>query len=256
MRRNRKQVNKLFLLGAGSSYSLTRHNRSCLSKQAPLDKEFTQRLLEMTDRHTWVKRAQQKIRNYESLVENSEIGGFPINAFLETSRDYLGLHVDELKKSTPDVVRRPFTFNMVSLILDSFREITESQLYNVFKITKTPNEEIGRTLTQAFLSGAFPIRTFQFREVPVAEGKSDNLIIILGEKYPFEVKIWKGPKYYDKGMKQIKYYMDYENVDYGFYIIFDPRKRDYKSGSEVVVYNGKRIYELFIRIKPAPSPSQ
>lgn len=59
---NRKQINKLFLLGAGSSYSLTCHGHSHLRKQAPLDKEFTQRLLRMADRHAWVKKAQQVIR--------------------------------------------------------------------------------------------------------------------------------------------------------------------------------------------------
>ena len=70
------------------------------------------------------------------------------------------------------------------------------------------------------------------------------------EKYPFEVKIWRGQKRFKIGLNQIKYYIKYENVQYGFYIIFDPRKRGYRSDIETLKYNSHEIYQIFIHINP------
>ena len=111
-----------------------------------------------------------------------------------------------------------------------------------------PQEETGRCLVQALFCTSFPDKSHQFREVPVAEGRSDNMLVVGNEKYPFEVKIWRGEEYYKKGLEQIQYYIDKENVAFGFYIIFDPRIEKYRSDAEILTYGFKKIYQIFVHI--------
>ena len=59
---NRLKVKKLYLLGAGASYSLTKHGDSQIQKQAPLDYEFCKRITAIRDQCKWVKEAQDRIK--------------------------------------------------------------------------------------------------------------------------------------------------------------------------------------------------
>ena len=59
----RKRIKTLFLLGAGASYSLTKQYASNKTKQAPLDQEFTERLLSMKDRCHWIEKTKDRIKN-------------------------------------------------------------------------------------------------------------------------------------------------------------------------------------------------
>ena len=195
-------------------------------------------------------RARGKLNEFVELLQSLRLRDIPIPKMLEANKDYLSLYLDTINRNVTSFAGKELSFNNIKTSLDEFKALTERQLYRAFKITENPSEEIGRSLVQAHFGGAFPQRKLQFREVEVAEGKSDNLLIVDKEKYPFEVKIWRGQQYYQKGLGQIKYYIDHENVSYGFYIIFDPRVRDYKSGVEVIEYDSKKIYQMFIHISP------
>jgi len=195
-------------------------------------------------------RAKGKLRDLITLLPILSPRHVPIRKILEKNVDYLSIYLDTIQRNVTSFAGRRVSFNNIKTSLDEFKSLTDRQVYRAFKIIKKPNEEIGRSLIQTHLNAAFKQRTFQFREVEVAEGKSDNLLIMNMEKYPFEVKIWRGKKYYEKGIRQMKYYMTNENVQFGFYIIFDPRVRDYKSGGEEIEFNSKRIYQLFIHINP------
>ena len=192
--------------------------------------------------------AKTKLSELIELLPNIRIKDMPIHKMLKSNIDYLKMYLDIIQRNITSFAGRRINFNNIIVVLNIFRELTESQLYQAF--IKTPYEDTGRCLVQALLAGAFSQRKFQFREVMVAKGKSDNLLIMSMEKYPFEIKIWDGKKYYEKGLGQIKYYMNYENVPYGFYIIFDPRVKKYKSGGEDIKFDSKRIYQLFIHINP------
>ncbi len=195
-----------------------------------------------------ISRATRKLNDFVRLLPELSIRDLPIPRVFEDNRYYLDVYLDTIKQNVKSFAGRQLSFNNIKTALDGFKALVERQLHQAFKITEKPNEEIGRSLIQAHLKGAFPQRMFQFREVKVSKGKSDILLIMDNEKYPFEVKIWRGKEYYKKGMEQIQYYMDYENVPYGFYIIFDPRVRDYRSDNEIIEYDSKQIYQLFIRI--------
>jgi len=123
-------------------------------------------------------RSKGKLNEFVRLLPSLSIRDIPILKVLEANRDYLRLYLDTINRNVTSFAGRRISFNNITTVLDQFRELTERQLYRAFKITEYPNEEIGRSLTQAHLAGSFTQRKFQFREVEVAEGKSDNLLII------------------------------------------------------------------------------
>ena len=59
---NRKKVKKLFILGAGASFSLTKQNLSNIHKQAPLDCEFCERIIKLKGKVKWISDAQKRIK--------------------------------------------------------------------------------------------------------------------------------------------------------------------------------------------------
>lgn len=191
-------------------------------------------------------KAEGKLNEFIKLLPTLSIRDIPIPKILEAQKDYLGLYLDTIRKNVKSFAGRKVSFNNIVEALDQFRTLIERQGFSAVL-----NEDVGRSFVQVYLDGSFPQRKLQFKEVEVAKGRSDNLLIVDVEKYPFEVKIWKGQKYYEKGLKQIKYYIDHENVSYGFYIIFDPRVRDYRSGGSVIEYDSKKIYQISIHISPS-----
>lgn len=213
-------------------------------KQVYLIEEFPNKSLKI------ISRARTKKKELLKILSEIRITDMPMQRRLEANINYLDVFLDVIQNNVKSFPFRRVNYNNIKKSLISFKESTERQYYRAIMKNGKSDENIGRTLIQAHLSATFPKRTFQFREVMVAKGKSDNLLILDGEKYPLEVKIWRGHDRYNIGLKQIKYYMRYENVSYGFYIIFDPRSRDYRSDTEIKKYDSKEIFQLFIHINP------
>ena len=55
-------------------------------------------------------------------------------------------------------------------------------------------------------------------------GRMDLLLIHNQQKYIVETKIWEGNSRYATGKKQLAIYMELENVEEGYYVVFDHRK--------------------------------
>ncbi len=65
------------------------------------------------------------------------------------------------------------------------------------------------------------------------ERRMDVVIFFRGEKFIIELKIWRGPKQHKAGLKQLKEYMDYENVEKGYMLIMNKNKtKEYKTTDE------------------------
>ena len=66
---------------------------------------------------------------------------------------------------------------------------------------------------------------FSFKEVQTSEEKRlDVVVIFKDEKFIIELKIWRGEKYHEEGIAQIKDYMARENAKEGFMIIMSKNK--------------------------------
>jgi hypothetical protein len=61
------------------------------------------------------------------------------------------------------------------------------------------------------------------REMAAEKGYLDLCVIYEGEKYPIELKLWRGEKTLEKGLGQISRYMDAYGCSEGWLAIFDRR---------------------------------
>ncbi|MCP5052210.1 MAG: hypothetical protein GY940_33895 [bacterium] len=72
---------------------------------------------------------------------------------------------------------------------------------------------------------------YDFKEVQTSEEKRINIIVTYGnEKFIIELKKWYGEKAHQKGLKQLAGYLDRQNRDSGYLLIYDSRKASNRIG--------------------------
>ena len=92
-------------------------------------------------------------------------------------------------------------------------------------------ERQGRLLLLAFFKPVLNGRGFYFVESHAGFDQRQDVVITYGEKkYIIELKIWRGEEYHKKGLVQLKNYLDLENADEGYLVVYDKREeKEYKS---------------------------
>jgi hypothetical protein len=109
-------------------------------------------------------------------------------------------------------------------------------------------EENGRLIFLAFLKPIINGQGFDFKEVQISEEKRlDVVITYFDQKYVVELKIWRGPKAHERGLKQLQDYLDKINLQKGYLIIFDFRKTGRKEWKqERYVEGNKEIFAVWV----------
>jgi len=107
-------------------------------------------------------------------------------------------------------------------------------------------EHQGRLLFLAFIKPIINGTGFDFKEVQISEEKRLDLVITYNNfKYIIEMKIWRGPKYHETGVKQLCEYLDIHNLNKGYLLIFNFNKnKEFKEEREKV--EGKDIFEVYV----------
>ena len=107
-------------------------------------------------------------------------------------------------------------------------------------------EREGRLIFLAFMKPIINGVGFDFKEVQISEEKRLDVVIVYNtNKYIIELKIWRGEKYHHKGLKQLANYLDINEQEKGYLLIFDFNKdKEYKK--EDIIVNGKEIVEVFV----------
>jgi tetratricopeptide (TPR) repeat protein len=100
-----------------------------------------------------------------------------------------------------------------------FKAHVERQAHRDIFDEGVPKENIARALLQAFLSSR------SYREVPVRGGQVDILAFTKHGRFLYETKIWRGPAYYQQGLRELEEYITGEDEDQEligtFYVVFD-----------------------------------
>ena len=81
----------------------------------------------------------------------------------------------------------------------------------------------------------------------MGRGRMDLLILHHGEKYIVETKIWEGNKRYQAGKRQLAEYLKLEQVQEGYYIVFDHRAKPQARMEEEII-EGKTIISYCIPV--------
>ena len=142
--------------------------------------------------------------------------------------------------------------------LIEFKNYIETLGFKDIYTGKKPQEAIARALLQTRLHSR------SYREVPVRGGQSDILEFTKEGRFLYEVKIWRGKKYYEQGLREIEEYIIGEdsNGDLlgAFYVVFDPTKtgaaRKYLKSDITKLFIAKHtVIVVAININP-PIPSK
>ncbi|MCP5051338.1 MAG: AAA family ATPase, partial [bacterium] len=83
-------------------------------------------------------------------------------------------------------------------------------------------ERNGRLLFLAFIKPIINGKGFDFKEVQISEEKRLDVVITYNnKKYIVELKIWRGEVYHQEGIKQLYDYLDRQNLETGYLLIYD-----------------------------------
>ena len=107
-------------------------------------------------------------------------------------------------------------------------------------------ETHGRMLFLSFLTPIINGIGFAFKEVQISEEKRLDVVITYNSnKYIIELKVWRGEEYHEKGLKQLVNYLDINNQDRGYLLVFNFNKNKEYIKEELIV-EGKEIFEVFV----------
>ena len=107
-------------------------------------------------------------------------------------------------------------------------------------------ERQGRLIFLAFIKPIINGVGFDFKEVQISEEKRLDVVIVYNNnKYIIELKIWRGEKYHQRGLQQLADYLDINEQNKGYLLIFNFNKdKEYKK--EVINNYGKEIIAVFV----------
>jgi hypothetical protein len=91
---------------------------------------------------------------------------------------------------------------------------------------------------------------YHFESETRDNGKMDLVIDYLKQQFILEIKIWYGDSKHEDGYEQLANYLTSKNIDCGYMLTFDFRKKgdDSFSDNKWVECNGKRIFDVVVRV--------
>ena len=78
-------------------------------------------------------------------------------------------------------------------------------------------------ILQAFLQRIINSGGYSIRDMAAGTGRTDICVVYEGNKYPIELKLWRGEKSVQKGIEQTLGYMDTFGCTEGWLAVFDRR---------------------------------
>ena len=99
-----------------------------------------------------------------------------------------------------------------------------------------------RSIFLAFLKPILNGAGFDFKEPQISDERRIDVVITYNKfKYIAELKIWYGEEAHQKGLTQLTDYLDRQNLDTGYLVIFDhSKKKAWKK--DWLERDGKRIF--------------
>ncbi len=110
-------------------------------------------------------------------------------------------------------------------------------------------ERNGRLVFFAFLRPILNGRGFAFKEPQISEEKRLDVVITFGtQKHVIELKIWRGEKAHQAGLRQLADYLERTGHDEGALVIFDFTKTGQKTWKqEQIQVDDKEIVAVWVR---------
>ncbi len=105
-----------------------------------------------------------------------------------------------------------------------------------------------RLIFLAFLRPILNGNGYEFKEVQISDEKRiDVVVTYYHHKYIIELKVWRGEAYHKRGIMQLYDYLEKQNKDTGYLIIFDNRKENKNAlKTQWKEIKGKKIFMIWV----------
>jgi AAA-like domain/PD-(D/E)XK nuclease superfamily len=141
-----------------------------------------------------------------------------------------------------DYVNDDKTLNMEAIML-SFQAFMQKE-YN--KKDRDFLEKNGRLVFLAFLKPIINGSGYDFKEPQISEEQRLDLVVTYyNKKYIAELKLWRGAKAHEKGILQLANYLEAQQLNEGYLLIFDHTNIK-KWQHEWIMVAGKRIFAAWV----------
>jgi len=108
-------------------------------------------------------------------------------------------------------------------------------------------EKQGTLLFLAYTKPVINGKGFDFKEVQISEERRlDVVITYLNQKYVIELKQWRGEEAHKDGLNQLSDYLDRQNLQQGYLLIYDFRIKDKEYKHLEINYKDKNIFAVWV----------
>jgi len=108
-------------------------------------------------------------------------------------------------------------------------------------------ERHGRLLFLSYLKPLINGQGFCHIESQFTDSRRMDIVVDFGnQQFIVELKLWRGSQYQSEAYEQLYEYLASKNVNVGYLLTFDFRKRDKISKSEWIEINGKKIFDVMV----------
>jgi len=108
-------------------------------------------------------------------------------------------------------------------------------------------ERNGRLVFLAFLKPIINGKGYAFKEPEMSEERRlDIAVTFLQHRYAVELKIWRGEVAHEKGLLQLSDYLNRQNLQEGYLVIFDQRSVQKNWNQEWLEVDGKRVFSIWV----------
>lgn len=129
-------------------------------------------------------------------------------------------------------------------VLNGFQDFMKAEFNEK---DRTFLERHGRLVFLAHLKPIINGSGYDFKEPQISEEKRLDIVLTFYQhRYLLELKRWMGQKAHLEGLEQLVEYLNFQNLDEGYLIIFNTNKIKKFWTSEWIDYQGKRIYTIWV----------
>lgn len=108
-------------------------------------------------------------------------------------------------------------------------------------------EREGRLIFLAYLRPILNGKGFTFKESQISEEKRlDVVITFQNQQFVVELKRWKGQKAHQEGIKQLTDYLEKQNLDQGYLLIFDFNKKERPTNQQTLTVDQKKLFLVWV----------
>ncbi len=108
-------------------------------------------------------------------------------------------------------------------------------------------ERHGRLVFLAFLNPILNGKGHTFKEPQISEERRlDVAVTFQQHRYVVELKIWRGPKAHEEGLKQLADYLERQGLAEGYLVIFDPRAKEKSWAQEWIEVEGNKVFAVWV----------